>query len=84
MDKLVLEGEPLSPAVDAVRWAFKKASQIAQPALAVAALPPTTITSAQMLWVIAQQQPLAAVINSPTVAANAFGACQSALMLHVT
>uniref|UniRef100_A0A915KNL7 Uncharacterized protein n=1 Tax=Romanomermis culicivorax TaxID=13658 RepID=A0A915KNL7_ROMCU len=73
VNKLPLEGEPSSLAVDAVCHAVKQASRIAQPALAIAALPPTMMTSVQMLSAIAQQQPSATTTNSPTLAANAFG-----------
>uniref|UniRef100_A0A915K5I0 Uncharacterized protein n=1 Tax=Romanomermis culicivorax TaxID=13658 RepID=A0A915K5I0_ROMCU len=73
VNKLLLEGQPSSPAVDTVRHVLKQASWITQPVLAVAASPPTMMTSAQMLWAIAQQQPLAATINLPTVVANSFG-----------
>uniref|UniRef100_A0A915L1I1 Uncharacterized protein n=1 Tax=Romanomermis culicivorax TaxID=13658 RepID=A0A915L1I1_ROMCU len=73
INKLLLEGQPSLPAVDAVYRAVEQASRIAQPAPAIATLPPMMTTSAQMLSVIAQQQPSAATTNSPSVAANAFG-----------
>uniref|UniRef100_A0A915K783 Uncharacterized protein n=1 Tax=Romanomermis culicivorax TaxID=13658 RepID=A0A915K783_ROMCU len=72
-DKILLEGEPLWPAVDAIRGAIEQASQIPQPAPAIATLPPKTTMSAQMLSMIAQQQPSAATTNSPTEAGKAFG-----------
>uniref|UniRef100_A0A915IQ07 Uncharacterized protein n=1 Tax=Romanomermis culicivorax TaxID=13658 RepID=A0A915IQ07_ROMCU len=73
MDKLLLEGEPSSPAVNAVHCAVEQASQVAQPALALAALQPMMMASAQRLPAIAHQQPYAAATNSPTLAAEAFG-----------
>uniref|UniRef100_A0A915J2Y6 Uncharacterized protein n=1 Tax=Romanomermis culicivorax TaxID=13658 RepID=A0A915J2Y6_ROMCU len=73
MDKLLLEGEPSSPAVDAIRCAVEQASQVTQPALALAALQPMMMTSAQRLPAIAHQQPCAAATNWPTLAAKAFG-----------
>uniref|UniRef100_A0A915JJ44 Uncharacterized protein n=1 Tax=Romanomermis culicivorax TaxID=13658 RepID=A0A915JJ44_ROMCU len=69
VNKILLEGEPLSPAVDGVCGAVQQAGQIAQPALAVAALLLTMMMSAQTLSAIAQQQQST---NSPTEAANAF------------
>uniref|UniRef100_A0A915L131 Uncharacterized protein n=1 Tax=Romanomermis culicivorax TaxID=13658 RepID=A0A915L131_ROMCU len=84
IDKLQLEDEPLLPAVDAVYCAIEQASQIAQPVPAIAALPPMTRTSVQTLSVIAQQQPLAAATDSPTVATNAFGEMLHAVNYNIS
>uniref|UniRef100_A0A915KBZ8 Antifreeze protein n=1 Tax=Romanomermis culicivorax TaxID=13658 RepID=A0A915KBZ8_ROMCU len=73
LESMNLIGEPSSPAVDAICNAIEQASRITQRAPAIAALPPTTMTSAQMLSMIAQQQPSAATTNSPTVVANGSG-----------
>uniref|UniRef100_A0A915JEZ5 Uncharacterized protein n=1 Tax=Romanomermis culicivorax TaxID=13658 RepID=A0A915JEZ5_ROMCU len=72
VDKILLDGEPSSPAVDAVRHSVEQASCKGQPAAVVAALPSTTTTEAQTLAAIAQQQPVATEEPPPT-AANAFG-----------
>uniref|UniRef100_A0A915HTQ4 Uncharacterized protein n=1 Tax=Romanomermis culicivorax TaxID=13658 RepID=A0A915HTQ4_ROMCU len=73
IDKILLDGEPSSPAVDAVCHAVEQGSRNSQPPAVVAALLSTTMTGAQMLVVIAQQQPVAAAINSATEVPNTFG-----------
>uniref|UniRef100_A0A915L6E6 Uncharacterized protein n=1 Tax=Romanomermis culicivorax TaxID=13658 RepID=A0A915L6E6_ROMCU len=73
VDKILLDGEPSSLAVDAIRHAVEQASWNAQPPAVVAASPSTSRTVAQMLAVIAQRQPVAAVTNLLTEVANAFG-----------
>uniref|UniRef100_A0A915J3D5 Uncharacterized protein n=1 Tax=Romanomermis culicivorax TaxID=13658 RepID=A0A915J3D5_ROMCU len=73
VDEILLDGEPSSPAVDAVCWAVEQVSRNAQPTAVIAALPSMRTTGAQMLEVIAQQQPLAAATNSRTEVAKAFG-----------
>uniref|UniRef100_A0A915JEA3 Uncharacterized protein n=1 Tax=Romanomermis culicivorax TaxID=13658 RepID=A0A915JEA3_ROMCU len=72
-DKLVLEGQPLSPAVDAICCAVKQASPIPQPMPAVAALLPMMTMSVQMLSAIVHQPSSTLATSSPTVAANTFG-----------
>uniref|UniRef100_A0A915KWE2 Uncharacterized protein n=1 Tax=Romanomermis culicivorax TaxID=13658 RepID=A0A915KWE2_ROMCU len=73
VSKILLDDKPLSPAVDTICWAVEQASRNAQPTPAIATLPSTMTTGAQMLSAIVQQQPLATVTNSPTQVANAFG-----------
>uniref|UniRef100_A0A915JTF2 Uncharacterized protein n=1 Tax=Romanomermis culicivorax TaxID=13658 RepID=A0A915JTF2_ROMCU len=72
VDKILFDGESLSPAVDAVCSAVEQASRNVQPTAVLAALPSTTTTGAQTLATIAQQQLVAAAKLPPTVA-NAFG-----------
>uniref|UniRef100_A0A915HXB9 Uncharacterized protein n=1 Tax=Romanomermis culicivorax TaxID=13658 RepID=A0A915HXB9_ROMCU len=76
VDKILLDSEPSSPAEDAVHQTVELASHNAQPTAIVAVLPSTMTTGAQTLEAIAQQQPVAAAKQPPTVA-NAFGG-----MLH--
>uniref|UniRef100_A0A915HQ68 Uncharacterized protein n=1 Tax=Romanomermis culicivorax TaxID=13658 RepID=A0A915HQ68_ROMCU len=73
VDKILLNGELSSPAVNPVCRAVEQVSPNAQPPAVVAVLPSTTTTGAQMLAAIAQQQPVAAVTNSRTEVANTFG-----------
>uniref|UniRef100_A0A915JMH5 Uncharacterized protein n=1 Tax=Romanomermis culicivorax TaxID=13658 RepID=A0A915JMH5_ROMCU len=72
VDKILLDGEPLSPTVDAICRTVEHTSHNAQPTAVVATLPSTTTTGAQMLVAIVQQQPVAAG-KSPAKVANAFG-----------
>uniref|UniRef100_A0A915I3J6 Uncharacterized protein n=1 Tax=Romanomermis culicivorax TaxID=13658 RepID=A0A915I3J6_ROMCU len=72
LDKIWLDGKPSFLAVDVISQAVEQASPNGQPTPAIAALPSTMRTGAQMLSAISQQQLLAAVTNSPTVVANAF------------
>uniref|UniRef100_A0A915J2X2 Uncharacterized protein n=1 Tax=Romanomermis culicivorax TaxID=13658 RepID=A0A915J2X2_ROMCU len=53
VDKLLLEGEPWSPAVNAIHHGLKQASPIPQPAPPIAVLPQRMMTSVQMLSSIA-------------------------------
>uniref|UniRef100_A0A915KMP6 Uncharacterized protein n=1 Tax=Romanomermis culicivorax TaxID=13658 RepID=A0A915KMP6_ROMCU len=83
VDKILLDSEPSSPAVDAICraveeaavdttcCAVEQASLNAPPTAVVAASPSMTTTGAQTLAAIAQQQPAAAKKPSPPVA-NAF------------
>uniref|UniRef100_A0A915KCG4 Uncharacterized protein n=1 Tax=Romanomermis culicivorax TaxID=13658 RepID=A0A915KCG4_ROMCU len=73
VDKILLDSECSWPAVDAIRQAVEQASHNAQPTAVIAALSWRTMTGAQMLVAIAQQQPVAATTNSPTEVANPFG-----------
>uniref|UniRef100_A0A915IU38 Uncharacterized protein n=1 Tax=Romanomermis culicivorax TaxID=13658 RepID=A0A915IU38_ROMCU len=63
VDKILLDGEPSWPAVDAIRRAVEEGSRNTQPTAVVAASPSRTTTGAQTLAGIAQQQ----------LVANAFG-----------
>uniref|UniRef100_A0A915J9Y8 Uncharacterized protein n=1 Tax=Romanomermis culicivorax TaxID=13658 RepID=A0A915J9Y8_ROMCU len=65
VDKTLLDGEPSSPAVDAVGRAVEQVSRNAQPTAVVAALLSTMMTGVQTLAAIAQQQPVGAA-RSPT------------------
>uniref|UniRef100_A0A915JBL4 Uncharacterized protein n=1 Tax=Romanomermis culicivorax TaxID=13658 RepID=A0A915JBL4_ROMCU len=69
VDKFLLDGKPLSLAVNAIHHAIKQASQIPQPA--IAALWPMMTNRVQTLSAIAQKSPLAASTSSPTVEATA-------------
>uniref|UniRef100_A0A915HQ36 Uncharacterized protein n=1 Tax=Romanomermis culicivorax TaxID=13658 RepID=A0A915HQ36_ROMCU len=72
VDKILLDGELSSLAVDAVRHAVEQASRNTQLTAVVAASLSTMRTGAQTLATIAQQQPVAAAKLPPPVA-NAFG-----------
>uniref|UniRef100_A0A915JPT6 Uncharacterized protein n=1 Tax=Romanomermis culicivorax TaxID=13658 RepID=A0A915JPT6_ROMCU len=63
VDKILLDGEPSSPTVDAIRRAVEEASRNVGPTAVVALSLTTTMTGARTLAAIAQQQPVA----------NAFG-----------
>uniref|UniRef100_A0A915KS16 Uncharacterized protein n=1 Tax=Romanomermis culicivorax TaxID=13658 RepID=A0A915KS16_ROMCU len=73
VNKILLDGEPSSPAVDTIRHAVEQASPNAQPPAVVDALPSTRMRGAQRLVAIAQQQPVTATTNSLMEVANAFG-----------
>uniref|UniRef100_A0A915K794 Uncharacterized protein n=1 Tax=Romanomermis culicivorax TaxID=13658 RepID=A0A915K794_ROMCU len=49
VDKILLDGEPLSPAVDTIRRAVEEVSRNTWPTAVVAASPSTTTTGAQRL-----------------------------------
>uniref|UniRef100_A0A915J264 Uncharacterized protein n=1 Tax=Romanomermis culicivorax TaxID=13658 RepID=A0A915J264_ROMCU len=84
INKILLDDEPSLWAVDAVGWALEQASGNAQPTPAVTGLPSMMTTGAQRLSGIAQQQPLAAAINSQTEVANSFGETLHALNDNVS
>uniref|UniRef100_A0A915HVT7 Uncharacterized protein n=1 Tax=Romanomermis culicivorax TaxID=13658 RepID=A0A915HVT7_ROMCU len=67
VDKILLEGEPSSPAVDAIHHAVGQASHNVQPTAVFAASPSMTTTVAQTLAAIAQQQPVATAKPLPQV-----------------
>uniref|UniRef100_A0A915IID8 Uncharacterized protein n=1 Tax=Romanomermis culicivorax TaxID=13658 RepID=A0A915IID8_ROMCU len=65
VDKILLDGEPSSPAVDAIRHAVEEASRNMRPTEVVATSPTTMRTGAQTLAVIAQQQPVTNAFGGP-------------------
>uniref|UniRef100_A0A915I8P5 Uncharacterized protein n=1 Tax=Romanomermis culicivorax TaxID=13658 RepID=A0A915I8P5_ROMCU len=84
VNKILLDGKPSSPAVDAIPQAVEQVSRNVHPSAVVAALPSRMTTGAQMLEVIAKQQPVAATTTSPTEVANAFGETLHAINDHVS
>uniref|UniRef100_A0A915IS18 Uncharacterized protein n=1 Tax=Romanomermis culicivorax TaxID=13658 RepID=A0A915IS18_ROMCU len=69
-DKILLDGEPSSPAVDALCRAVEEASRNAWPTAVVAASPSTMMTGAQTLAAIAQQQPVVNTFGEMLCAIN--------------
>uniref|UniRef100_A0A915KDZ7 Uncharacterized protein n=1 Tax=Romanomermis culicivorax TaxID=13658 RepID=A0A915KDZ7_ROMCU len=80
VNKILLDIERSSPAVDAVHRAVEQASRNPQPTAVVAVSPSTTTTGDQTLAEIAQWQPVAASTNSHIEVANAFGETLPAIM----
>uniref|UniRef100_A0A915L3F3 Uncharacterized protein n=1 Tax=Romanomermis culicivorax TaxID=13658 RepID=A0A915L3F3_ROMCU len=70
LDKILLDGEPLSPVVDAHPCAVEEASCNLGPTAVVATSPTTTTTRAQTLAAIAQQQPVPKAFGEPLCAIN--------------